>query len=112
MLASYMKLNNSFLQHIFVFWYLVQEKGNRNRINESRSENFAISSGVPQGNVIGPLLYVLYTADLPTTTDITIDTFADGTVILAAIENPIEASNSLETHLDQKKPVQTSGRLN
>lgn len=108
MLASYMKLNNSFLQHIFVFWYLVQEKGNSTRINESRSENFAISSGVPQGNVIGPLLYVLYTADLPTTTD----TFADGTVILAAIENPIEASNSLETHLDQKKPVQTSGRLN
>lgn len=51
--------------------------------------------------LLGPILYLLYTSDLPATRGVTIDTFADDTVIVAIHENPIEASNILQKNLGE-----------
>jgi hypothetical protein len=60
----------------------------RIRVNEEVSSNVTIQSGVPQGSVLGPILYVLFTADLPTNIHTTTGTFADDTVILACHDDP------------------------
>lgn len=60
-----------------------------------------IKSGVPQGSVLGPILYLIYTYDLPVTENTIIATFADDTAILASHECPRQASQYLQFHLDQ-----------
>lgn len=59
-----------------------------------------INAGVPQGSVLGPLLYLIYTSDLPTSDSITTGTFADDTAILASHQDPIEATKLLQNGLN------------
>lgn len=61
---------------------------------------FTINAGVPQGSVLGPLLYVIYTHDLPAMNDTMIATFADDTVILASHADPAIASLRLQESLN------------
>ena len=53
---------------------------------------------MPQGTILGPLLYVLYTSDLPTSRE-TLGKFADDTAIFATHEDPTIASLNLQEHL-------------
>lgn len=67
---------------------------------EAKSEILPIKSGVPQGSVLGPLLYLLYTHDLPRSRNIELATFADDIAIISTHENPRIASLNLQVQLN------------
>jgi len=48
---------------------------------------------VPQGSVLGPVVYLVYTSDIPAIKNTLTGTFAVYTVIMASHEDPMTASN-------------------
>ena len=52
------------------------------------SENVRVVSGVPQGNTLGPLKFLLYTSDLPITLENTFVGYADDSTLLAEVPEP------------------------
>jgi hypothetical protein len=64
---------------------------------------YNIHSGVPQGSILGPILYSIFTADIPETEQTLIATHADDTAILASHPNPITATAHLQHHLNQSE---------
>lgn len=73
------------------------------KYQEELSELHPINSGVPQRNVLDPLLYLLFTADLPTMEQTTTGhgTFADDTTILALLKDPKAASRKLQENITE-----------
>jgi len=59
-----------------------------------------VHSVVPQGSILGPLRYSIFTADIPETDQTLIATYADDTAILASHPNLITASTQLQHHLN------------
>jgi hypothetical protein len=45
------------------------ERYSQIKYNTTTSANFPIHSGVPQGSILGPFLYLIFTADIPTRND-------------------------------------------
>ena len=64
-------------------------KSRRQRVvsNSYKSEWTNVLSGVPQGSVLGPLLFVLFINDLPSVVNSYIKIFADDTKIFAGIKD-------------------------
>lgn len=50
--------------------------------------------------MLGPVLYTLYTSDLPQGSGVTIATFADDTALLTSSKCPIQASQILQRELN------------
>ena len=69
------------------------------KINGAKSSERKVTSGVPQGSVLGPMLFIYFINDLPEVTTVTTKIFADDTKAYTAIKNDQDQAN-LQTTID------------
>ena len=68
-------------------------------IDEENSESLEITTGVPQGSVLGPLLFLIYINDLPNATELFTYLFADDSTFLISGKNLNEVITKLNSEL-------------
>jgi ribonuclease P/MRP protein subunit RPP40 len=70
------------------------------RIGSSISNSCAVLSGVPQGSVLGPVLFIIYVNDIPRSRGVSIKLFADDTKLYTVLQDDSIASAELQNCLD------------
>lgn len=77
----------------------------------SYSNYFPVLAGVPQGSILAPLLYSIYTSDIPLSPDTLLASYADDTVILSSSRCSAQASNVLQQHVHHLENWFTNWRI-
>jgi len=97
-----MKSANSELDGTVVVWIreFLLGRTQRVRVGGQLSAEVRVTSGVPQGSVLGPLLFLAYVNDIWRNTESTIRLFADDCVIYRKIINN-EDMEKLQKNLDR-----------
>ena len=63
------------------------------------SDRTSVKAGVPQGSILGPLLFLLYINDIVENINSSIKLFADDTSLYIIVDNPTEAATQLNSDL-------------
>jgi len=73
----------------------LKERSHCVKVKDSISSPTPISHGVPQGSIIGPLLFILFINDLPLSTSLNIDMYADDSTLYTRGTSVDELSDKL-----------------
>jgi len=97
------KLKAMGIKGTLLTWFQDYLSGRQQRvvISGSKSEWGNITAGVPQGSVLGPLLFLIYINDIVTVVNSNIRLFADDTSLFVCSDDDQEASDRLNVDLEQ-----------
>ena len=87
----------------FVNWF-ASYLSNRKQcavINGSSSPFLSIEAGVPQGSILGPLLFLIYVNDITNNIVTDINLFADDTSLMQIVNDPVSSAQSLNADLSR-----------
>ena len=85
--------------YYLIFKSFLANRFYRVRQGSAFSSYFPVQAGVPQGSILGPILYTVYTSDIPQHPSTTLASFADDTAILSRHTDPSTATNFIQHHL-------------
>ena len=68
-------------------------------LNEQTSSWRPVIAGVPQGSILGPLLFLVYINDLPNELKSSVKLFADDTSLFTIVKDKNESANTLNNDL-------------
>ena len=93
---------SSLVQGNLLTWFKSYLSARKQRViyANSSSQFHSISAGVPQGSIIGPLLFFVYINDIVDPIRSNIRLFADDTGIYITIDSPTDAALQLNTDLE------------
>ena len=74
----------------------LSRRTHRVSVNDNLSQAADVTSGIPQGSVLGPVLFVLYINDLPDVVRNEVYLFADDTNIYSQISGVTDAEHLQE----------------
>lgn len=95
------KLENNGISGNLLTWFSDYLTGRKQRVALSGtfSNTLPIMAGVPQGSILGPLLFIVFINDIVDSIHSAIRLFADDTSLYIIIDNPISAAEQLNSDL-------------
>jgi hypothetical protein len=81
--------------------HYLKKRRHRVVVNGQSSEDEEIDAGVPQGSILGPLLFILYMNDLVQELTLNLKLYADDVTLYIAYDHPIEAKVAMEEDLQK-----------
>ena len=94
-----MKQNDIFDNLLNLLSNLLRKRNQRVVLNEETSSWADVNAGVPQGSILGPLLFLIYVNNLADDFSSNVKLFADDTSLFSVVHNPNTTAKDLNNDL-------------